>query len=140
MGSPQGVYDVILDDHLLQPESVDTDIPPAQRSTIRSGVKEFVEDGEQVHEGTTEYEQDKFYLFRIFDEFALLKNNADASIFEDAEPVEFPLIDYLESPGVRAYVVSDKVYELLGYAKHQVIPGSMIFVYDTPYPEEELSK
>lgn len=137
MGGAQAAYDEIYFQQLKQPESVDTDIPPSQRSAILDGIRDFVEDQQKTEPGTEDHDRELFYLTTVLLQSSLLTANANASLIEGAEPFPFPLTDYLGDSGIKAYIMPPALYAALHCKERGIQEDALVIVFDAPFEGED---
>lgn len=137
MGGSQAVYDNVWYQQLRPSEQEDTDIPFERRESIMDGIRNWAEDREKVEGDTEVHDRDLHYLIQVHAELAARADNVDAALFDGAELIEYPMWEYLENPGVRAYICPESVYDLLGYGETNYQRGTMVFVFDDPFPIED---
>lgn len=136
MGGGQAVYDIVWFQQLKPSEQEDTDIPYERRQSIMEGIRNWAEDREKLGADTEQHDMDLHYLIQVHADLTERVDNVDASMFDGVETFEYPFWEYLENPGVRAYVCPESIYELLGYAETNYHRETMIFVFDEPFPIE----
>lgn len=137
IGGSQAVYDIVWYQQLKPSEYEDTDIPFERRESIMDGIRNWARDREKLEADTEQHDMDLHYLLQVHADLTERADNVDASMFDGLEVYEYPMWEYLENPGVRAYRCPDSVYDLLGYGETNYQRGTMIFVFDDPFPIEK---
>lgn len=138
MGGSQAVYDIVFYQQLKPSDQEDTDIPYERRQSIIDGIRNWDREREKVEASTEDHDRDLHYLLQAHADLTERADNVDASLFDDAKPIEYPMWEYLENPGVRAYICPDSVYDLLGYGETNYQRETMVFVFDEPFAPEDL--